>query len=181
MRASSNRFSLGTSDGSSFVRLRGVLHIDGRHFEGDGTPATSNTWLLRRVRPIVEGSFANIYDFRFTPDFAQGRTVIQDAFITARFRPWAAVTVGKFKVPVGPERIQSATDLRFIGAAFHQPRAESGYRRAGRCRHGRLNRFLSVHEHLTPVMVTQKATSRIAEAQAAGNLAGCAPQRPPLF
>jgi phosphate-selective porin OprO and OprP len=118
VRASANRFSIGTADGSSFVRLRGVLHIDGRHFEGDGTPATSNTWLLRRVRPIVEGSFANIYDFRFTPDFAQGRTVIQDAFVTARFRPWAAVTVGKFKVPIGLERIQSATDLRFIERGF---------------------------------------------------------------
>ncbi len=118
MRANPNRFSIGTADGSSFVRLRGVLHIDGRHFEGDGTPATSNTWLLRRVRPIVEGTFANIYDFRFTPDFAQGRTVIQDAFVTARFKPWAAVTVGKFKVPVGLERIQSAQDLRFIERGF---------------------------------------------------------------
>ncbi len=118
VRASANRFSIGTADGSSFVRLRGVLHIDGRHFEGDGTPATSNTWLLRRVRPIVEGTVANLYDFRFTPDFAQGRTVIQDAFVTARFKPWAAVTVGKFKVPVGLERIQSATDLRFIERGF---------------------------------------------------------------
>jgi phosphate-selective porin OprO and OprP len=114
VRATGTRFSIGTPDGSSFVRLRGLLHVDGRHFEGDGSPATSNTWLLRRVRPIVEGTFANIYDFRFTPDFAQGRTVIQDAYITARFQPWAAVTVGKFKVPIGLERIQSAQDLRFI-------------------------------------------------------------------
>ncbi len=114
VRASGTRWSIGNADGSSFVRLRGVLQADGRHFEGDGSPAASNTWLLRRVRPIVEGTFANIYDFRFTPDFAQGKTVIQDAFIVARFKPYAAVTVGKFKVPVGLERIQSATDLRFV-------------------------------------------------------------------
>ena len=50
-----------------------MLHVDGRHFEGDNTPATSNTWLLRRVRPIVEGTFGNIYDFRFTPGFGGGR------------------------------------------------------------------------------------------------------------
>ena len=118
VRAGGTRFSIGNADGSSFVRLRGVLHIDGRHFEGDGSPATSNTWILRRVRPIVEGTFANIYDFRFTPDFAQGKTVIQDAYVTARFKPFAAVTVGKFKVPVGLERIQSATDLRFIERGF---------------------------------------------------------------
>ncbi len=133
VKASPNRFSIGTADGSSFVRFRGLLNVDGRHFEGDGTPATSNTWLLRRVRPIVEGTFANIYDFRFTPDFAQGRTVIQDAFVTARFRPWSAVTVGKFKVPVGLE----AHSVR-AGSALHRarlsdgPRAQSRHRRAAR-------------------------------------------------
>jgi phosphate-selective porin OprO/OprP len=118
VRASGTRWSIGNADGSSFVRLRGVLQADGRHYEGDGSPTTSNTWLLRRVRPIVEGTLANIYDFRFTPDFAQGKTVIQDAYIVARFRPYAAVTVGKFKVPVGLERIQSATDIRFVERGF---------------------------------------------------------------
>ncbi|HEY1283977.1 MAG TPA: porin [Steroidobacteraceae bacterium] len=118
VRASPSRFSIGTSDGANFVRLRGMLHVDGRHFEGDDTPATANTWLLRRVRPMVEGTFANIYDVRFTPDFAQGRTVLQDAYVTARFKPWAAVTVGKFKQQVGLERIQSANDTRFVERAF---------------------------------------------------------------
>jgi len=84
VKAAPTRYSIGTADGASFVRLRGVLHVDGRHFDGDGSPVTSNTWLLRRVRPIVEGAFAKYYDFRFTPDFAQGRTVIQDAYVTAR-------------------------------------------------------------------------------------------------
>jgi phosphate-selective porin OprO/OprP len=97
VRASATRISIGTADGANFVRLRGVMHVDGRHFEGDGSPAASNTWLLRRVRPIVEGTVGNIFDFRFTPDFGGGKTVIQDAYVTARFRPWAAVTVGKFR------------------------------------------------------------------------------------
>jgi phosphate-selective porin OprO/OprP len=114
VRANPTRFSIGTSDGASFVRFRSVLHVDGRHFEGEGSPATSNTWLLRRVRPIVEGTFGNIFDFRLTPDFGGGRTVIQDAYVTARFKSWAAVTVGKFKSQIGLERIQSASDLRFI-------------------------------------------------------------------
>ncbi len=118
VRASATRISIGTADGANFVRLRGVMHVDGRHFEGDGSPAASNTWLLRRVRPIVEGTVGNIFDFRFTPDFGGGKTVIQDAYVTARFRPWAAVTVGKFKVPIGLERIQSANDIRFVERAF---------------------------------------------------------------
>lgn len=118
VKASPTRFSIGTADGANFVRLRGLAHIDGRHFEGEGSPATSNTWLLRRVRPIIEGTFANYYDFRFTPDFAQGKTVLQDAYVVGRLRPWAQVTVGKFKVPIGLERLQSANDTRFVERAF---------------------------------------------------------------
>jgi phosphate-selective porin OprO/OprP len=118
VRARPTRFALQSADGANSVRLRGVLHIDGRHFEGDGSPATSNTWLLRRVRPMVEGTFGNIYDFRFTPDFGGGKAIVQDAYVTARFKPWAAVTAGKFKVPVGLERLQSANDTRFVERAF---------------------------------------------------------------
>lgn len=118
VRATPTRFSIGTPDGRSFVRFRGLMHIDGRHFEGDGTPASSNQWLLRRVRPYVEGTFAGLFDFRIMPDFGGGRSVIQDAYVTARFRPYAAVTVGKFKVPVGLERLQSVGDTRFIERSF---------------------------------------------------------------
>src|SRR6201990_272872 len=118
VKAAPTRYSIGTADGANFVRLRGVLHVDGRHFEGDSTPATSNTCLCRRVRPIVEGTFANYYDFRFTPDFAGGKTIVQDAYVVARLKPWAQFTVGKFKVPVGLERVQSANDTRFVERAF---------------------------------------------------------------
>jgi phosphate-selective porin OprO and OprP len=118
VRAAPTRFSIGTADGANFVRLRGVAHIDGRHFEGDASPITSNTWLLRRIRPSVEGTFANYYDFRFVPDFAQGRSVVQDAYVVARWKPWSQVTVGKFKAQVGLERVQSANDTRFVERAF---------------------------------------------------------------
>jgi hypothetical protein len=45
----------------------------------------------------AEGTLGGIYDFRFTPDFAGGRTIVLDAFATARVQPWLAVTAGKFK------------------------------------------------------------------------------------
>src|SRR5262245_18956128 len=61
VRAGGTRYSIGSADGSSFVRLRGATQIDGRHFEGDGSPATANTWLLRSVRPTIEGTLYNIY------------------------------------------------------------------------------------------------------------------------
>jgi phosphate-selective porin OprO/OprP len=111
-------FRIQSADGANVARLRGVLHFDDRYFPDDVTPATADTWILRRVRPTLEGTFNNIYDFRFTPDFAGGRTFILDAFVAARLKPWAVVTAGKFKVPVGLERLVSATDLRFIERAL---------------------------------------------------------------
>ena len=107
-------FRIQSADGANVARLRGVLHFDGRHFLDDATPNTADTWILRRVRPTFEGTLNGIYDFRFTPDFGGGRTYILDAFVAARLKPWAVVTAGKFKVPVGLERLVSAQDLRFI-------------------------------------------------------------------
>ncbi|RPH51601.1 MAG: porin, partial [Lysobacterales bacterium] len=114
VKAGPKGFSLSSADNANTVKLRGLLHFDGRYFLDDATPDTADTWILRRVRPTLEGTFNGIFDFRFTPDFAGGRTVVQDAFVAARLQPWAVVTAGKFKVPVGLERLVSASDLRFI-------------------------------------------------------------------
>ena len=114
VKAGPKGFSIASADNANIVKLRGVLHFDGRRFFDDATPETADTWILRRVRPTLEGTFNGIFDFRFTPDFAGGRTVVQDAFVAARLKPWAVVTAGKFKVPVGLERLVSASDLRFI-------------------------------------------------------------------
>jgi len=113
-------FRIQSADAANVLRVRGVLHFDGRYFPDDVTPETADTWIFRRVRPTLEGTLNGIYDFRFTPDFAGGRTFILDAFVAARLKPWAVVTAGKFKVPVGLERLVSATDLRFIERAFHR-------------------------------------------------------------
>jgi phosphate-selective porin OprO/OprP len=112
--ASASRVQVGSPDGANFVRLRGTLHADARTYSGDSVPETADTFILRRVRPTFEGTFGNIYDFKFMPDFASGRAVIVDAYIAARFNPGAVVTFGKFKPPVGLERLQSSADIRFI-------------------------------------------------------------------
>src|SRR5690606_9011509 len=80
VRASATRFSIASADGGNSIRLRGVLHADGRQVNGDAVPATADTFLLRRVRPTFEGSFGGLFGFRFTPDFAGGRTIILDAY-----------------------------------------------------------------------------------------------------
>ena len=112
--ASATRFQIASANGENIVRLRGTLHADNRVYGGDSVAETADTFILRRVRPTIEGTFGGIYDFRFTPDFGGGRSVIIDAYVAARFDPRATLTVGKFKPPVGLERLQSGADLRFI-------------------------------------------------------------------
>lgn len=116
--ASASRFQVGSADGASFVRFRGTLHADNRVYGGDSVAETADTFILRRVRPTFEGTFGNIFDFKFMPDFASGRTAIIDAYVAARFNPKTVLTVGKFKPPVGLERLQSSADLRFIERAL---------------------------------------------------------------
>ncbi|MGH8721910.1 MAG: porin, partial [Burkholderiales bacterium] len=99
--------SLSSADGSNEFHLRGLLHLDGRYLPDDDA-GVIDTFQATRVRPIFEGKVAEIIDFRLVPDFGQGRTVIQDAYVTARFNPAAQLTVGKFKSPVGLERLQSS-------------------------------------------------------------------------
>ncbi|HKE93069.1 MAG TPA: porin [Povalibacter sp.] len=118
VKASPKGFSIQSADGANVVKLRGTLHFDGRYFLDDTAPDLSDTWILRRVRPTLEGTLNNIWDFRFTPDFAGGKTIILDAFGAVRLKPWAVVTAGKFKVPVGLERLVSANDLKFIERGF---------------------------------------------------------------
>jgi len=113
-----SRFQIGNTDNTNFIRFRGTLHADARTYGGESVPETADTFILRRVRPTIEGTFGGIYDFKFMPDFAGGRTVIVDAYAAARFNPAAVLTVGKFKPPVGLERLQSSADIRFIERAL---------------------------------------------------------------
>jgi len=117
-KASPRGFSIQSADGQNQVKLRGVVHFDGRYLTNDDPNDLTDTWQATRIRPIVEGTVGGIYDFRFTPDFGQGRTVIQDAYVTGRFNPSFQVTAGKFKAPVGLERLQGSNDLRFVARAF---------------------------------------------------------------
>jgi phosphate-selective porin OprO/OprP len=118
VKAGPRGFSLSSADNQNTLRLRGVLHVDGRFFSNEDPEGLKDTWQATRVRPIVEGTLGGIYDFRFTPDFGQGRTVIQDAYVTARFKPQFQVTAGKFKSPVGLERLQSASDIRMVARGY---------------------------------------------------------------
>lgn len=111
-------FSLKSAKGDFVLRLRGYLHVDGRKFLDDGDRPLTDSFTIRRARPILEGTLFGKFDFRFMPDFGGGTATIQDAYLEARVSPKFKVRAGKFKPPVGIERLQSATDLVFVERAL---------------------------------------------------------------
>jgi phosphate-selective porin OprO/OprP len=107
-------FFLRSADGRSFqLRLRGYTQADTRWFES-GDAAGNDSFALRRVRPIVEGTLLEHADFRIMPDFAGGAPTLFDAYLDLKYLPEAQLRIGKFKSPVGLERLQSATANRFV-------------------------------------------------------------------
>lgn len=117
-RSATESFTVASGDGVNTLRLRGLVHFDGRYFADDFAPATADAWVLRRVRPTLEASLGGLGEVRLTPEFGGGRSSILDASIAMRLRPSLTITAGKFKVPVGLERLMPANSLRFIERGF---------------------------------------------------------------
>jgi len=136
VKAGNTGFSLESADGQNVFTLRGLLQVDHRlYFEGandvrnrtdqragdldaNGFHDAADSWLARRVRPIIQGTLFGKYDFRFTPEFAGGNASAVDAYIDARFNPAFKVRAGKFKSFVGLERLQSGADIKFLERSY---------------------------------------------------------------
>lgn len=111
-------FALKSADSQFEFKLRGILQVDYRDFSGDAFPGAVDGFLVRRARPIFEGTLFGKYGFRFTPDFGDNKATIVDAYIDAKFDPRYQLRVGKFKPFVGLERLQSASDIRFAERSY---------------------------------------------------------------
>jgi phosphate-selective porin OprO/OprP len=113
-------FGIGSPDKQFQVRLHGQLQIDGRRFFDDDSLRDLDTFLVRRARPTVEVTLLGLADAVFTPDFAGGTLQLFDAYIDVHPRPWLRLRAGKFKPPIGLERLQSDNNLVFLERALDQ-------------------------------------------------------------
>jgi phosphate-selective porin OprO/OprP len=86
--------------------LKGLIQVDNRSFFYEHQIKGNDTFLLRRARPIFQGTVYRDFDFVLVPDFA-GTAQVFDAYINYRYAPWLQLRAGKFKVPVGLEQLQS--------------------------------------------------------------------------
>jgi phosphate-selective porin OprO/OprP len=95
-----------SGDGAYAFRLAGLVQADARLFSGDVQRLATDSFLLRSVRPILQGRVASRFGFLIQPDFGQGQPSVQDAYLDARFTPSVRLRFGKFKTPFGLERLQ---------------------------------------------------------------------------
>lgn len=143
VKAGENGFGFQSADGNFTLNLHGQIQADGRFFQngGNGTslnnlgtasgyeynnlpnasgPAAQsyNSFLLKQFRPIISGTVYGIYDYNFVPDFGQGATLVQDAWVNAKLTDGFQVEVGKQKSPFGLERLQTDVSRKFAELAL---------------------------------------------------------------
>jgi phosphate-selective porin OprO/OprP len=107
-------FIIQSGDGNFLLKIGADLQIDNRSFTGPSAAALPDTILLRRARPVFSGTFYKYVDFFFRPDFGQGSVTIYDAYVQLNYIPRFSIRVGKFKPPVGLERLQQDDDTTFV-------------------------------------------------------------------
>lgn len=127
--AGASGFTFRSADTNFVLKVRGYVQADGRFFVNDDNPSAPNdTFLVRRVRPILEGTVYDKFDYRVMLDFGSGvsgasltganNAFVQDAYMTARFAPWFQVQAGKMKEPINLERFQSSVNLLFVERGY---------------------------------------------------------------
>jgi len=110
----SSGFIASSADSNFVFKLNGVLQVDSRTFFNDSAIKSNDGILLRRARPIFQGTLYRDFDFKFTPDFApsSGPTIF-DAYGNYRYEPWLQLRTGKFKTPEGLEQLQEDVNISF--------------------------------------------------------------------
>jgi len=111
-------FVVQSANGDYRIQFNSILQADGRFYENDTARLATDTFLIRSARPILQGTMAGRFDVYLAPDFGQGQSLIQDAYLDARFSPEVRLRVGKFKAPFGMERLQSEGTPLFVERAL---------------------------------------------------------------
>ena len=113
-KAGADGFSLQSADGNFVLRVKGYVQTDARFYLADSAHNGTDSFLVRRARPIIEGALFHDFEYRLMLDAGSGQGLLQDAFVEWKYWPAAKLRVGKFKPPVGLEQLQSDAMLFFI-------------------------------------------------------------------
>lgn len=134
-------FSFKSADGKYQIHLRGLLQADTRLFAADNAALGTDQFLLRRARPYLEATLDRYLAVRFQPDFGLGTAAVFDAYADIIAWPALQLRAGKFKPPLGLERLQAVSDIAFAERALPSnlvPSRDLGVQLSGDLGKGRL-------------------------------------------
>jgi phosphate-selective porin OprO/OprP len=136
-----NYLDIGTKNGDIVLKIGGTVQGDYRSYflpsttYDDGLPVgsstypeegataaavnkSSSTFLDRKVRLDLVALFDQVVGLRYQAEFGATGYAIQDAYAFVKADPGFQFQLGKFKVPIGLERLQSDTDTLFAERAL---------------------------------------------------------------
>jgi phosphate-selective porin OprO and OprP len=111
-------FAIESEDGAHTLEFRALVHADARFYFPRRGPTTTDTFVLRRVRPSLDARLFRYFELKLQPDFAGSRLQILDAYANLHFVDEVELRVGKGKPPVGFERLRSPADIMFAERGF---------------------------------------------------------------
>jgi phosphate-selective porin OprO/OprP len=106
-------FGFKSADGNFALRLRGQIKADSRFYLDDKAKAFADTFTLSSARIRVDGTVFRDFEFSIQPEFGSGTTTLLDAYLEWKQWSWLKVRAGKFKQPLGLERLQTDVDNSF--------------------------------------------------------------------
>lgn len=98
------------------LRMRAYAQAQYRNFLDNGNTTSTNQFLLRTARPIIEAKITDYFSGRLVIDFGNNQTRLVDAYLDFKPVPESKLFMlrsGKFKAPVGLERWQSEQEILF--------------------------------------------------------------------
>jgi phosphate-selective porin OprO and OprP len=128
-------FSIKSPDDQFKLKIRGLIQADGRFFtDNQKDNSTTDTFSVRRARLIFDGTVGKMFDFYIMPDFGSGQSTLVDGYGEFKFTPAYKLRGGKFKAPVGLERLQSDAVASFVEIGLPSnllPNREVGFQLSG--------------------------------------------------
>ena len=100
-----NGFILRSPDDQFLLRITGQIQTDYRYYLDTADTTDIPTFLIRRARLGIEASVLRYFEFRLLPDFGQGNTRLQDAYLNVHYWNEFQFETGKFKQPFSLEQL----------------------------------------------------------------------------
>jgi phosphate-selective porin OprO and OprP len=128
-----NGIFIESEDKEFLFRITGQIQADYREFLRTKDRNDIDTFLIRRARFGLEATVLKYFDFRLLPDFGNGATIEQDAYMNVHYWSSFQFEIGRFKQPISYEQliqdryvptlersiIDQLTPQRDIGAMIH--------------------------------------------------------------